>query len=303
MPRQNSIDPKLQVEPVLSTRRKWLHRVGWASLATLGLGASAAYARYVEPHWLQIVQRDLPVSRLPLSWHGKLLAQISDVHVGHQVSDEYLIESFRRLAGLKPEIVVVTGDFVTGRPRSDFSEDHFHAVYANLPHGAAATLGVLGNHDYGPSWSDANAAARLVELLAAHGLTVLRNQTHDVDGLQVVGLDELWAGRCDASAALATSSRLAPRLVLCHNPDAADRKMWRGYQGWILSGHTHGGQCRPPFLPPPLLPVANRRYTAGEFDLFDGRRMYINRGLGHTLQVRFNVRPEITLFRLVAAPA
>jgi len=75
------------------------------------LGGSAVYARYVEPHWLEIVQRDLPVSRLPGRWHGKLLAHISDVHVGHQVSGKYLIESFRRLAGLKPDIVVVTGDF------------------------------------------------------------------------------------------------------------------------------------------------------------------------------------------------
>jgi uncharacterized protein len=53
-------------------------------------------------------------------------------------------------------------------------------------------------------------------------------------------------------------------------------------------------------LPPPLLPVRNKRYTAGEIPLADGRRLYINRGLGHLIQVRFNVRPEITSFRLTA---
>jgi predicted MPP superfamily phosphohydrolase len=47
-----------------------------------------------------------------------------------------------------------------------------------------------------------------------------------------------------------------------------------------------------------VLPVRNNRYTAGEFVVGDGRRMYINRGLGHLLQVRFNVRPEMTLFTL-----
>jgi predicted MPP superfamily phosphohydrolase len=47
-----------------------------------------------------------------------------------------------------------------------------------------------------------------------------------------------------------------------------------------------------------VLPVRNKRYTAGEFVVGDGRRMYINRGLGHLLQVRFNVRPEMTLFTL-----
>jgi predicted MPP superfamily phosphohydrolase len=73
------------------------------------------------------------------------------------------------------------------------------------------------------------------------------------------------------------------------------------HDGWILSGHTHGGQCKPPFLTPPLLPVRNRRYTAGEFALDGGRRLYISRGVGHLRQVRFNVRPEVTVFELHSA--
>jgi predicted MPP superfamily phosphohydrolase len=44
--------------------------------------------------------------------------------------------------------------------------------------------------------------------------------------------------------------------------------------------------------------VEDRRYTCGEFDLGDGRRLYISRGVGHLLQVRINVRPEVTLFEL-----
>jgi predicted MPP superfamily phosphohydrolase len=93
----------------------------------------------------------------------------------------------------------------------------------------------------------------------------------------------------------------AAALALSHNPDTADLPGWDAYSGWILAGHTHGGQCKPPFLPPPLLPVQNRRYSAGEFALSGGRRLYISRGLGHLLTVRFNVRPEITMFRLERA--
>jgi hypothetical protein len=68
------------------------------------------------------------------------------------------------------------------------------------------------------------------------------------------------------------------------------------FVGW--AGHTHGGQCKPPFLPPPMLPVKNKRYTAGKFELANDRTLYINRALGHLWQVRFNVRPEITFFEL-----
>src|SRR5262249_33731719 len=118
---------------------------------------------------------------------------------------------------------------------------------------------------------------------------------------QVAGVDDLWGPHF---ALEKTTARIDPKraaLVLCHNPDAVDRRGWNGYRGWILSGHTHGGQCKPPFLGPPILPLHNPRYVRGEFDLGDGRRLYVNRGLGYNLRVRINVRPEITVFRLVGS--
>lgn len=87
-------------------------------------------------------------------------------------------------------------------------------------------------------------------------------------------------------------------IVLAHNPDTCDLNIWNGYQGWILSGHTHGGQCRIPGIITPLLPVKNKKYAAGEIDLEDGRMLYVNRAIGHSLQIRFMVRPEITVFTL-----
>lgn len=117
-------------------------------------------------------------------------------------------------------------------------------------------------------------------------------------GLQIAGVDDLWSPNFAPEQVVPTLDAARAALVLCHNPDAMDRPDWAGYRGWILAGHTHGGQCKPPFLPPPLTPVVNKRYTAGEFDLFDGRRLYINRGLGYLHRIRFNVRPEITVFTL-----
>ena len=107
----------------------------------------------------------------------------------------------------------------------------------------------------------------------------------------------------DASGALRLLVRGAPTVVLSHNPDVQDLPMWNGVRGWVLAGHTHGGQVKPPFLPPPVLPVKNKRYTSGAFDVGPGRMMYINRGLGFLVQVRFDVRPELTLFTLTRATA
>jgi predicted MPP superfamily phosphohydrolase len=116
-----------------------------------------------------------------------------------------------------------------------------------------------------------------------------------------VGLDDLWGRHFDCARGFADLDPRRPALALSHNPDTVDLPGWDRFHGWILSGHTHGGQCKAPFLPPPLLPVKNRRYTSGAFELSGDRRMYISRGVGHVLRVRFNVRPEVTIFHLEPA--
>ena len=219
--------------------------------------------------------------------------QLSDIHVGSQVDDEYVRTTFRRVAEMTPDIVVVTGDLLSFHPRIF---DQVADVYRGFPRGRLATLAILGNHDYGVKWAHPEVAQRLVDTVADFGIAVLRNNVYDIDGLQIAGLDDPWSDRCDLDATLTRLDKSRAALVLSHNPDTVDLPGWDGYEGWILAGHTHGGQCKPPFLPPPLLPVANRRYTSGEFELSGNRRLYISRGVGHLLKVRFNVRPEVTVF-------
>ncbi len=248
-----------------------------------------------------VVERDLPIASLPMALDGARLMQFSDLHVGPDVDDDYLVDAFSRAAAYRPDIVVVTGDFITyRRARGEAQFNQLRDVLAHLPNGRFATVGILGNHDYGRGWREPIVAARVVNEAERAGVRVVRNEVATVQGLDIIGVDELWAGRANPSTALGHRASDAA-IVLCHNPDALDKLSWNGYRGWVLAGHTHGGQCKPPFLPPPMLPVRNRRYTAGEIPLADGRRLYINRALGHLLRVRFNVRPEITVFTLRVA--
>ena len=287
----------------MSDRSKGIGRRSFLGAAVAGSAAACAaglglYTWRIEPHWLELVFRRLPIRNLPRSLEGRSLVQISDVHVGARVDDEYVVETFRRVAALQPDIVVMTGDFVS---HHDGVFDQVAAVYRHFPKGRLATIAVLGNHDYGPGWSHPELARVPIETVAPFGITILRNDIREVEGLQIVGLDDLWASQFRPELAL---GRLDPRraaLVLSHNPDTVDLPGWNGYEGWVLSGHTHGGQCKPPFLPAPLLPVRNRRYTAAEFAVSGTRRLYISRGVGHLLKVRFNVRPEVTVFALARA--
>ena len=238
----------------------------------------------------------LPIAGLPSELQGRTLAQISDLHIGPKVDDDYIIETFRRVQEHNPDFVVMTGDWITYRGVHQFEQ--LRRALEHLPHGKLGTIGILGNHDYGFEWRMVEVGAKVSAIATAAGATILRNHAATVAGLRFIGLDDLWGPFFDPADVLAQSSDGAPTVVLCHNPDAADRPVWEKYNGWILAGHTHGGQCKPPFLPPPLLPVKNRRYTSGEFGLSGNRRMYISRGVGHLLRVRFNARPEVAMFQL-----
>lgn len=269
--------------------RRTLLKAG-ASLAAVGLGVPF-YTWRVEPHWLEIVRVPMPIPDLPVELEGKRLVQLSDIHVG-PVDDEYVREVFRRVSDLAADFVVYTGDFTT--QHADVFA-HAAAMYATAPRGTLGTAGSFGNHDWGRGWIQAPVAARFAELFASMGIPILRNASLEMGGLRVCGMDDIWAGAFQPERALPGAR---PHLVLSHNPDTVDLPGWDAYRGWVLSGHTHGGQVKPPFLDPPILPVKNKRYTAGVFDVGSGRTLYVNRGVGHLTRVRFNVRPEVTLFEL-----
>jgi predicted MPP superfamily phosphohydrolase len=164
--------------------------------------------------------------------------------------------------------------FVRGRPVSQVTEDFLAWVCQRLAtEGKRALLLVWDN----ASWHISQRVRAWIKV---------RNQAIEVQGLKLVGLDDLWSPCFEPSSIMKGLTDPTAALVLCHNPDAADRPVWSNYRGWILSGHTHGGQCHTPWGSAPILPVKNPRYVAGAIDLFDGRRVYINRGLGYLRRVR-----------------
>jgi predicted MPP superfamily phosphohydrolase len=255
------------------------------------------YAWAIEPHWIEVIRRELRIARLPDALSGRTLVQISDLHFGPSVDDSYLHRALEQTCSLEPDILVLTGDFMTCRGTECI--DQAARGLEHLRPARLATIAILGNHDYAHGYRRGDVADRLCNRLTDLGIVVLRNDVRDVAGLQVAGLDDLWGPNFSPERVLPRLDPSRAALVLCHSPDAADLPIWSDYRGWILSGHTHGGQCRFPLLGTPLIPVRNTRYVRGEVNLGDGRRLYVNRGLGHLLRVRFCVRPEITVFTLV----
>lgn len=274
------------------TRRNFLRGVGGGVAFA---GGMYGWATVIEPHWVQVNDQTLSLVGLPESLNGKTLVQISDLHIG-STDEAYLMSTIDAVNTLGGDIIVVTGDII----------DHFFPnatdavgrIFSAMNPGKIATLGCLGNHDYGRRWSEITVADNVTGAMSDCGVGMLRDQRVDVDGLLFYGIDDLWGPKFHAAGVMQDADADRDAVCLCHNPDVCDRRVWSNFRGVVLSGHTHGGQCKPPWMRPPRLPVQNRRYSAGFYDVGSSRTLYINRGLGYGFRARFNCRPEVTRFTL-----
>ena len=261
-------------------------------LALAGTGAAtSAQARWVEPYHLDVSRHDVFLPDLPPALNGLRVAHLTDLHRGPITPDGVIGRALAAARDLKPDAVVLTGDFVHAHHRDAAPLGRLIAASGLRPR--LGLWGCLGNHDYG---SSADEVARALAERA--NVRMLRNDAAELaPGLFVAGIEDTVRGRPDAARAVAPVRPDAAAIFLTHNPVgvfAVDERPWL-----VLAGHTHGGQVRIPGTPP-RFPVGMEGfpYIAG-WGVFDRARLYINRGVGMgTLPLRLNCRPEVALFTL-----
>ena len=277
------------------SRRKFLARAGLAGLA------GVAYVHWVEPDWLAVGRHEVRLSRNGGKTPLKIL-QLSDFHASPVVSLDFIKEAVRLGLKQQPDLIVLTGDFITHK----FDQlDGYVEVLSPLAK-AAPVFACLGNHD-GGFWAAKGAGYDDVgfvrSLLSKSGVTLLHNSSQPVRvqdwNLTLVGMGDYWAREMqpDAAFAQAPANRGDATLVLSHNPDT---KLALKPFAWdlLLCGHTHGGQVCLPFIGAPFAPVLDKNYLAGLYR-WEDRWLHITRGVGNLHGVRFNCRPEVSLLTLV----
>jgi len=303
LPETNDIPLGGRSLPRDSQARARLSRRRFLTGAGLTLAGFGVYASEISRHELEIVPRDIHIQRLPQPFHNFRIAQLSDIHLEEYTEETFLRYAVHRINDLKPDMVLLTGDYVSDGPRSPS-----YALKAALRCGAilrelACPLryAVLGNHDFNvdPPFVTAALVSNGIPVLSNQFVAVKRGGAH----LWLSGLEDAGAGRPNLDLSIPPQLD-APLLMMCHEPDYTDTILRhpRGTQiDLILSGHTHGGQVRLPFLPPLILPSMGTKYVEGLFH-FNKTQLYVNRGLGAVgLPVRFNCPPEITILKLKPA--
>lgn len=267
-------------------------------------GGVSAYGGAVAPHQLRVRRYRIGIADLPPGFEGLRAVLIADTHLGPRISAAYIEETIRLALGLKPDLALLGGDYVHSGWRyiAPAAQLFRPLIAAGIP-----TVGVLGNHDW------YNADGLISKHLVEVGVRMVDNSrvyldgrfrklvdTPPAEGLCIAGVGDYLCHIVDMDAALAGVPATMPRIVLSHNPDAAELARTQGGSSknrrvdLMLSGHTHGGQIRLPIIGPPFVPSDHGAKYEGGLVPGPSFPVLVSRGVGMSIcPVRLGVPPEL----------
>ena len=265
---------------------------GLITAPLVAVSAASAYARLIEPYNYLISETDISIRELPPAFEGFRITQLTDIHHSRILG----INEVRRMVNLaqqtKPDMFVLTGDYTTTYRR--YIEPCAEALSAlRAPEGVWA---ILGNHDH---YTDPELTTRALQ---RQHIAVLNNAHTTLqrgsDAIQLSGIDDWsWAAN-DWARAFSGLRPNTPTVLLSHQPSVLDLEETKNV-ALILSGHTHGGQVKLPFVGAPArFATQDLKYARGLFRRGE-TQLYVSAGTGVIgLPLRFGVRPEIAVLRL-----
>jgi uncharacterized protein len=270
--------------------------VHWIAAAAGAGAALAAYATVVEPRWLQLRRERIHIRSLPPGFEGFRIGVLSDLHLQAGREPRLVRRAVSMLDRAGAHLVAVAGDLAE-------DEEGLHAVLDALSR-CQAPLGVFavpGNHDHRAgiaTWHRVLAVRKSIENLTNRYVLIHRRGAT----LCLAGLDDDVEGT--PRLRLPPPARRDLTILIAHSPDQAEQcRRDHDAVDLIVSGHTHGGQVRLPFIGAPV-------NSAVHDDLYeDGLRrrpwtqVYTSRGVGTTrIPIRFLARPEVTILELTRDP-
>ena len=240
---------------------------------------------------LGVTAQRIWLSDLPEGFRGFRILQLSDIHHSLFVPLDYVAAVVELSNKLKPDLVALTGDFVS------YSRSSIEPV-AEILGGLRARSGVvavLGNHDFRVG------AEALESALRRQRIQVLRNRHRLLQrrgaNLYVAGVDDYGYG-ADLEQATRGIPQDAPTILLAHNPRLVTAAACRGIS-LVLSGHTHGGQVNFPLLGTVYGRSPEQMRFKKGWDRLGATQIYVSRGIGTiVVPVRWRCPAEVPLLEL-----
>jgi hypothetical protein len=281
-------------DPPSPARRRFLEQAAVFVSATPFV--ASAYGLLFGRLDVEVTRRRISLSRLPKAFEGFRIAQLSDLHISPFMPADEIRRCVAMTNQLKPDLVVLTGDYLSWDPEAEGQVVHALAGL-RAPYGV---FGCLGNHE-----QESSTEESITRLFAAQGMHILRQERTPIrlagETLNLIGVDDPLTELPELKVFKPLVMPDAVNILLIHEPDprALDRAVELGID-LTLAGHTHGGQLSLEFLRRGLsLARLQTPYVSGWFEKA-GAQLYVNRGIGTTgFPIRLGARPEITVLELV----
>ncbi len=269
----------------------------WTHLGVLGVTAAfTGYGLFEALRAPKIIEVTIPIENLPDDLDGLRIVQITDIHVSHTVRRSFVQSVTDTVNGLRPDLVVLTGDLVDG-PVGQLRNEVAPLADLKAPLGS---FFITGNHEYYSGVKD------WIEETARLGFTVLLNEHRVIERgsarLLLAGVTDYTGGQfdrehvSDPQKALSGAPECHAKVLLAHQPKSIFAAAKAGYD-YVISGHTHGGQ----YFPYHFLAALTQPYISGLHEHGD-TRIYVSRGTGYWgPQMRIGARSEITVHNLISA--
>lgn len=283
------------------SRRTFLKKLAGILLIVIATGTGGYYyARNIEPKLLDINRNKISHPLIPQGFDQFKIVQFSDTHLGFQYSLDQLKKLVRKINHLKPDIIVFTGDLMDA-PNKYMNSEKIIPILLGLeaPFGKFA---IYGNHDHGGYGTDIYN-----NVMTKSNFVLLQNESYEIklinqNSINIIGLDDAMLGSPNLEKAMAGLPKDTYNILLAHEPDIAVQALGKNIH-LQLSGHSHGGQVKIPFMGALITPPFSELYYEGFYELENTEypfTLYVNRGLGTTrLPFRFMSKPELTVFTLV----
>lgn len=258
------------------------------------------YGSFIEPRMVTVKNYDIDIKKNETNERIKIAA-ISDPHFGPFKKYQYSQKIADKIDQQNPDVIVLLGDYIYGLEENAKYIEPIIKLSEKYP-----VFVISGNHDYHlPEYKSIKQRDKtevLKQILKKYNLELFENNNKQLtinnQQFYIIGIKEIWTGEADLEKAMQDVDQTKPIIMLCHNPDFIMKAM--GKVDIMLSGHTHAGQIRLPFIGPvpPLPDELGRKYDQGLFQ-FEQSQLFITPGIGEAgPRARLFNPPEISILNI-----
>lgn len=269
------------------------------------IGILFLYALFIGTKGLKIKEYKIEVKDLSEEYHGLKIAHISDIHYGKSTTKNELKKLTDKVNLLKPDIIVLTGDIST----EGLTDEQMEEV-SSIMKKMNANIGkyaINGNHDYefekwdllmdNCGFTNLNDTYEIIYKNEANPIVISGISTNLYGNLNIKDKIEPimdYFNSFDESA----KNKPIYSILLLHEPDFID-EIDKSKFNLVLSGHSHNGQVRAPFIGALYTPEGSKKYY-DEYYKLDNTDLYISSGIGTTiLNIRLFNKPSFNFYRIV----